>query len=336
MKHTLSIICILASIITLWNDAYAFVRRDQKIALKVPDGYIVEEPQTNEWIREDFHFIVHSRRFAQGNAAYFEIYPAQNNRGWNSVECVFGQRKVFITKEKWGYRGFFAIPPDCNPGKQGFSITRVKDGKTITDYFTIKIAKSHFKEARRPIHLGKFSCVGCKLNPEIEAFIGECADKKKEAFSSMNPDAIGPSLAHPRNMHYITSPFWAKRYYKRYVVEKGRRRYISPRKNHHSGIDLRGKKGEPVFAIADGTVVLSELMYYEGNFIIIDHGNRVFSYYMHQTSLAVKAGQRVRAGDQIGCIGSTGISTGDHLHVALIINDVHVDPLSILSLPVKN
>jgi len=87
--------------------------------------------------------------------------------------------------------------------------------------------------------------------------------------------------------------------------------------------------------MADGLVVLSHKMFYEGNMVVIDHGNRVFSYYQHMDSRKVKEGDRVAAGDFIGTVGITGIVTGPHLHVALSIRDVHVNPLSILSLPVS-
>ena len=87
--------------------------------------------------------------------------------------------------------------------------------------------------------------------------------------------------------------------------------------------------------MADGIVVLSHTMFYEGNMVVVDHGNQVFSYYQHLESRKVKEGERVRAGDVIGGAGATGMVTGPHLHVAFSIRGVHVDPLSILSLPVS-
>ena len=86
--------------------------------------------------------------------------------------------------------------------------------------------------------------------------------------------------------------------------------------------------------MADGVVVLSHLMFFEGNMVVVDHGNRVFSYYMHMDSRGVAVGDRVMAGQKIGTVGSTGTSTGPHLHVALSIRGVHVDPMSLLWLPV--
>ncbi len=97
---------------------------------------------------------------------------------------------------------------------------------------------------------------------------------------------------------------------------------------------MRGKSGEPVFAITDGLVVLSHDMFYEGKMVLIDHGNKIFSYYMHLSEREVQTGDRVKSGDIIGAVGSTGMSTAPHLHVSFLIRGVQVDPLSLFSLPV--
>jgi murein DD-endopeptidase MepM/ murein hydrolase activator NlpD len=104
----------------------------------------------------------------------------------------------------------------------------------------------------------------------------------------------------------------------------------------HRGLDLRGVKGTPVYALADGEVVLAEELFYEGNFVLVDHGNRIFSYYMHLDSLDVKKGDRVKAGQLLARVGSTGVSTASHLHVSFIIRGIQVDPLSILPLPFRD
>jgi murein DD-endopeptidase MepM/ murein hydrolase activator NlpD len=161
-------------------------------------------------------------------------------------------------------------------------------------------------------------------------------EKKKEAFSRSGKDIISASFSHPRDIHAVTSPFWARRVYRRFKAVNGSRKYLSPENGTHRGLDLQGREGDPVYAIADGTVVLAEPMFYEGGFTVIDHGNMIFSYYMHQSKINVAAGRRVRAGETIGRVGSTGIVTGAHLHVSLVINGVHADPLSLLPLRIRD
>ena len=84
---------------------------------------------------------------------------------------------------------------------------------------------------------------------------------------------------------------------------------------HHEGIDLIGARiGDPVRAFADGIVVTSRFDNAAGNFVRLDHGQNVHTRYLHLNSLSVVAGQRVKKGDIIGTYGSTGQSTGPHLH----------------------
>jgi len=121
-----------------------------------------------------------------------------------------------------------------------------------------------------------------------------------------------------------------------YGMVKGKYVRFKNKINYHSGIDLAGKAGAPVYAIAGGKIAIAENMYYEGNFVVIDHGSGIFSMYMHMGELKVKKDDVIEAGTLIGRIGSTGISTGPHLHVSFIINGTQVNPLSILPLPFRN
>ena len=117
---------------------------------------------------------------------------------------------------------------------------------------------------------------------------------------------------------------------------RGRKRvYYRPKIKYHKGLDLRGKAGTPIYALASGKVVLADKLYYEGYFTVVDHGNNIFSGYMHQSKLLVNKGDNIYAGKKIGLVGQTGACTGPHLHVFVKIQGVYVDPLSILSLPIR-
>ncbi|MCK0129685.1 M23 family metallopeptidase [Erythrobacter sp. F6033] len=98
--------------------------------------------------------------------------------------------------------------------------------------------------------------------------------------------------------------------------------------SYHSGIDIAPGNGVPFVAPADGVVVLARTGFsLEGNIIIIDHGAGLNSAFLHASKLAVKEGQTVKQGDYIGNVGSTGRSTGPHLHWSLKWNDARLDPL---------
>lgn len=100
----------------------------------------------------------------------------------------------------------------------------------------------------------------------------------------------------------------------------------SIRDHTHKGLDIAAKTGTPIKAVADGTVRFAGVMGGYGNLIIISHGNNVETYYGHCSKLYIKQGQKVNAGDLIGAVGSTGNSTGAHLHFEIRLNGVYVNP----------
>jgi murein DD-endopeptidase MepM/ murein hydrolase activator NlpD len=103
----------------------------------------------------------------------------------------------------------------------------------------------------------------------------------------------------------------------------------------HTGIDLRGEVGEPVRATADGVVKLAGREGGYGNMVEIDHGNGFATRYGHLSQIDVKVGQKVRIGETVGKIGSTGRSTGPHLHYETRINGEAVDPQKFLRAGVR-
>ncbi|MEL6541806.1 MAG: M23 family metallopeptidase [Pseudomonadota bacterium] len=98
--------------------------------------------------------------------------------------------------------------------------------------------------------------------------------------------------------------------------------------SYHSGIDIAPGHGVPFVAPADGVVVLARTGFsLEGGLIIIDHGGGLNSAFLHSSKILVKEGQAVKQGERIGHVGSTGRSTGPHLHWSLKWNDARLDPL---------
>lgn len=109
----------------------------------------------------------------------------------------------------------------------------------------------------------------------------------------------------------------------------GYRRVVNKKPaNPHLAIDIANKEGTPVLASQDGKVVLADTMYLNGNMIILDHGLRVYSTYSHLSVVNVKPGEIVKRGQVIGKVGTTGFSTGPHLHYAMLIGNTFVNPNS--------
>lgn len=101
----------------------------------------------------------------------------------------------------------------------------------------------------------------------------------------------------------------------------------------HRGLDLRAADGTPIQACADGVVALVDDLYYSGNTVYLNHGDGVFTAYLHMSKPLVKPGDRVTRGDVVGLAGSTGRVTGPHLHLSLYAQGQSVDPLPLLEAP---
>lgn len=107
----------------------------------------------------------------------------------------------------------------------------------------------------------------------------------------------------------------------------GEIRYVNDQEyGRHSGIDIAAPRGTPVVAAASGRVILAEGLYITGNTVIIDHGLGLTSSYSHLDRITVRVGEELEAGAVVGTVGATGFATGPHLHWAMSLHGVFVNP----------
>jgi hypothetical protein len=130
-------------------------------------------------------------------------------------------------------------------------------------------------------------------------------------------------------------PLWDGTFLKpvegRISTEFGMIRYVNKEESgRHSGLDLAAKRGTPVKAANNGVVRLAMMLKVTGNTIIIDHGFNVYSSYAHLDKLLVEEGAEVKKGDIIGEVGSTGFSTGPHLHWTTTIGTLYINPETLM------
>lgn len=100
----------------------------------------------------------------------------------------------------------------------------------------------------------------------------------------------------------------------------------------HYGLDYRVPTGTPVAAMNKGTVLLARPLYFEGNCVVIDHGQGLLTLYLHLSEIKVKEGENVTRGQEIGLSGGTGRATGPHLHVAVRWEGTYLDPARLMKL----
>ncbi len=150
--------------------------------------------------------------------------------------------------------------------------------------------------------------VQTKVTEEIE-------EKEEQERIDAMPDVNGIKLAMTPISGTITSRYGAS---------------SSIRKSTHTGLDIAAKKGTDIKVVADGTVIFAKYNGSYGNLVKVDHGNGVETWYAHTSKMYVTVGQEVKAGDVIAAVGSTGNSTGPHLHFEIRINGEHVNPQNYL------
>ncbi|MGL1957022.1 MAG: peptidoglycan DD-metalloendopeptidase family protein [Colwellia sp.] len=125
-------------------------------------------------------------------------------------------------------------------------------------------------------------------------------------------------LRAPVSFKYISSNFKRRRFHP-----------VQKRWKAHRGIDYAAKTGTPVVAAGNGKVTHATYNKYNGNYVFIQHGNGIITKYLHFSKRAVKKGQRVKQGQIIGYVGSTGLAAGPHLHYEFLLNGVHRNPRTV-------
>lgn len=152
---------------------------------------------------------------------------------------------------------------------------------------------------------------------EIDRKIKEAEERERLA------NYVGGALGWPCDIkHNVISSYFVRRVNPIYGYYE-----------NHNGIDIPLPYGSPVLAANAGTVIVSEYHYSYGYYVVIDHGGGISTLYGHNSKLLVAVGDQVTKGQQIAKAGSTGYSTGNHIHFCVRENGVHVDPLGYVNQP---
>lgn len=163
---------------------------------------------------------------------------------------------------------------------------------------------------------------GLPSDPETEElysyFVGDDVVGSFDELQRLGNFIAALPSARPLPGGYVTSGF-------------GMRRHpVTGRADAHKGIDFVARKNDQIVAAGDGIVRFVGRNGGYGNQVILEHGNEIVTSYAHMSSMSVKVGDVVRAGDVLGVVGSTGLSTGPHLHFEVRFKGRHLDPVKVL------
>ena len=215
---------------------------------------------------------------------------------------------------------FLPVPALLAAGPYSLTVSYpAASGVTLTRTWSVSVVDGPYEYAEIDIPQDRESL----LAPEV---VQAELELVTDTWSQVTPQLLWTKpFTRPIDEEFpTTSPFGTRRSYNG-----------GPYASYHAGQDFGAPAGITVTAPADAIVALSEPLNVRGNAILLDHGLGVFSGYWHLTESFVQAGQHVSAGEPLGLVGNTGLSTGAHLHWELRIYGVAVDPLQFLVEPLR-
>ena len=210
------------------------------------------------------------------------------------------------------------ISIETAPGTYTLEVTAEPvDTKTLKITHTFAVARAQYPQIKVELTVEKKFT---EPTPEQQAQIAESVKIKQEYLSRVTPTREWDGNFTAPADATISDVFGSQR------IFNGKAQ--SP----HQGLDFRVSTGTPVAAMNSGTVLLARVLYYEGGFVVIDHGQGFLTLYLHLSEFKVKEGDEVKRGQIIALSGGTGRATGPHLHVAVRWQGTYLDPAGLMKL----
>jgi len=237
-----------------------------------------------------------------GGVAIVDVAPVDRP----PPEVTFGGHPVLVMKNGSQWQAVIGIPLDAAPGELGYEVGGA--------HRTVEIADHAYREQRLTVKNQSF------VTPDEDQLerIGRergIIDAALGNFRRVPTDGIGlePPVDGPRSSSF------------------GLRRFFNDQpRSPHKGMDIAAETGAPVLAPRAGVVTATGDYFFNGNTVIIDHGQGFVTMYCHLSEIAVEEGQSVAVGEKIGAVGATGRVTGPHLHFGTYLNGTAVDPAILL------
>ena len=223
----------------------------------------------------------------------------------------YRDRKVLVTQQDGAQFAVIGLSLGTEPGRYHLK-AQTTQGESLSIAFTVE--DKDYEEQHITIEDKR------KVNPE-KRDMERITREQKQIKTALQQWTAQPEVAIDFRKPVegpTSSPFGLKRFFNE-----------QPR-NPHSGLDIAAPEGTPILAPAPGTVIQTGEYFFNGNTVLIDHGQGLVTMYCHMSAIDVEPGTKVATGDVIGKVGMTGRVTGPHLHWGVSLNDARVDPVLFL------
>ena len=237
--------------------------------------------------------------------------------GATAITGTWLKHPVVFTRDSTGWFLLAGVDVEQAPGSYALDLTAtMANGTTRPLNRQIAIGPAHYRTTKIQV-AEKF------LSPDAatQAEIAADAEVKKAAFARVIPEPLW-SGSFTRPVPFAPTDSFGTR-----------RTFNGKLASIHKGADFHAPLGTPVYAANDGIVTIAQLMFYEGNFVVVDHGQQFETMYMHFSRIDVHVGDHVRKGQRLGLSGATGRVTGPHLHLGVRWQGTYLDPAILLNMP---
>jgi murein DD-endopeptidase MepM/ murein hydrolase activator NlpD len=259
------------------------------------------------------------KRLVNGSPVLFQVNPSER---LESLTGTWLEHKIIFSFDP-STKTWFALAGvslETAPGSYVLELAGGRRaGKTSESKLTFTrkfvVARAKYPQVELKVE-SKFT----EPSPEQLKQIDEDKKLKQDYLNRVTPDREWSGKFSPPADAVISDVFGTQRIFN------------GKAQSSHLGLDFRVPSGTRVDAMNTGTVLLARPLYFEGNCVVLDHGQGLLSIYMHLSEIKVKEGDAVKRGQQVGLSGGTGRATGPHLHVAVRWQGIYVDPAQLMRL----
>jgi murein DD-endopeptidase MepM/ murein hydrolase activator NlpD len=252
------------------------------------------------------------RAISPGEVALIRIFPGAGAALPAGLLVAAGDKAIPLWECPKAKEARCGLVPTPMEARKSFPIqvTWSEGTKAFSDTTSVSLVEKKYPQTKLKVLPGKVN-----PDPEEQKRIDREREEFRVLYESPSPQPFwNEKFIAPTTVH-VTSAFGSQRVFNGEV------------KTVHYGVDLRAGPKNPIVSANAGKVVYAKEAFYGGNMVIVDHGLGIYSSYSHLSAIQVTVGQIVKRGEKLGMAGSSGRVTGPHLHWAVRVHGLSVDPL---------